>query len=89
MKKDDYDLFRKIKYRLEYPVGKVAPRWAAMEMLQLKPHEFDRLRKEGHFEEFVYLGVIWFWTKDLYDWAYRNKPEVTNFMIKFNDDKAA
>ena len=85
MKVVENDFLNEIYYELRYPAHVVTPRQVAMEHLQLKPHVFDRLHKEGHFEGFMFRGVWFFCNESLYKWAYENKPEVTNFFINFEE----
>jgi hypothetical protein len=77
------DLKKEIKNVLVYPKEKVSTREDASRLLQMPIADFDRLRREGLFDETEILGVKFFENKELFDWAFKNRPEVTDLLLQF------
>jgi len=74
-----------IKHVLVYPKEKISTREDAARMLQLKLHEFDKLRREGQFSGEEINGHIFFDNRDLFSWAYKHRPSVTDFRLDFEN----
>lgn len=79
------DLKNEIKHVLVYPREKVSTREDAARLLQLKLHEFDKLRREGHFPEVQINGHIFFDNKDLFNWAHKHRPWVIDLRMDFEN----
>ena len=77
------DLKKEIKNVLVYPKDKVSTREDAAKLLQLSIPHFDKLRREGLFDETGILGVKFFENRELFDWAYKNRPEAIDLRLQF------
>ena len=81
------DLEKEIRNKLVYPKEKLCTRLDATRILQMSLYSFDKLRREGQFSEIEILGVKFFAKQELFNWAYRNKPQVINFRLQFDQSK--
>ena len=86
---NDADALNEIRNQLVYPADIYLPRWVMKKTLQISEHEYRKLMKLETFTCFEHLGIIWFYTREIYHWAYKFKSEVTQLIIPFpsHDDR--
>jgi hypothetical protein len=77
------DLKKEIKNVFVYPKDKISTREDAAKILQLPIADFDKLRREGHFNETEVPEVKFFEKRGIVQLSVQNRSEAIDLSLQF------